>query len=130
MKALQTAEMQLREKLEGDGWRVTHRGWPDFACVRDGEMIFVEVKRYRGENLKKDQHYILTNLAKLGLDCFKWSPDNGFEQISATTPMPITGRHRGKLGKRLTWEERLAKLSPKRQEEILADKAKGITWFL
>ena len=130
MKPLKTAEMQLREKLEGEGWIVTRKGWPDFACVRNGEMIFIEVKRYRGENLKKEQHYILTNLAKPGLDCFKWDPESGFEQISATTPMPITHRHRGKSGKRLSWEEKLAKLPPERQEEILKDKAKGIVWFL
>ena len=85
-KQLKQAEEQLRELLEGQGWKVVHKGWPDFACIRDGEMMFVEVKGYKGEMLKKHQHFILTNLAKLGLKCYKWTPAGGFEQILGTTP--------------------------------------------
>lgn len=127
MKPLKTAEMELREKLEGEGWVVTHKGWPDFACVRGGEMMFVEVKGYRGEMLKEQQHYILTNLARLGLDCYKWSPDCGFEQITPSTPMPKTKR---KGRKRPTLEEKLAHLSPEEREHIENLEAEGKTVYL
>lgn len=128
MKALKTAEMQLRELLEKDGWEVTHRGWPDFACVRNGEMMFVEVKAYRGEMLKKEQHYILTNMAKLGLDCYKWTPDTGFERITHSTRLvEPTKKKRG--GRRLTQEEKWNRLSPELQEQIKKDEAEGKTWY-
>ena len=120
MKPLKNVERQLQEKLEPDGWKVMHKGWPDFACVRDGEMIFIEVKNYRGEMLKKEQHYILTNLAKLGLNCFKWTPDVGFERIMPSTPfIEIEKKKKGKKrGGRLSPEEKLAQLTPEHREEI------------
>ncbi len=86
MKPLENAEEQLRDLAEKDGWEVIHKGWPDFACIRDGEMMFVEVKGYKGEMLKKHQHHLMTNLAKIGLDCYKWTPNGGFEQILGDTP--------------------------------------------
>lgn len=128
MKPLETAEKQLRNKLEKEGWVVTHKGWPDFVCVKDSEMMFVEVKGYRGDKLKKEQHYVLTNLSKLGLNCFRWDPNSGFEQILPTTPAPEIRKSNQKP--RLTWEEKLALRPPERQKEILDDKAKGIIWFL
>lgn len=127
MKALKTAEIQLREQLESEGWEVTHKGWPDFACVKDGEMMFVEVKGYRGEMLKKEQHYILTNLAKLGLNCYKWIPDVGFERITPVTPFVEPPKN--PKGHRLTPEERWNRLSPESQEKIKRDEAAGKTWY-
>ena len=128
MKALKTAEIQLREKLEGEGWKVLHKGWPDFACVRNGEMMFVEVKAYRGEMLKKEQHYILTNLAKLGLNCYKWTPQGNFERITPTTPFPEGTKK--KIGaKRLTQEERLMRYSPEEQAEIKRREAEGQAYY-
>lgn len=128
MKPLRTAETQLREKLESEGWKVTHRGWPDFACVRDGEMMFVEVKTYRGEMLKKEQHYILTNLAKLGLNCYKWTPNGGFERVTPSTLLvEPTRKKRG--GRRLTQKEKWNRLSPEDQEQIRKDEANGKTWY-
>lgn len=130
MKALKTAETQLREQLEKDGWEVVHKGWPDFACIKDGAMMFVEVKNYKGDMLKKQQHYILTHLAKLGLTCYKWTPNEGFEKISPATPYvePIKS-YRGKH-KRLTVEEKFARLSPEEQQRIKDDEAHGIHWYL
>ena len=117
MKPLETAEKQLRNKLEAEGWKVIHKGWPDFACIRDGEMIFVEVKNYRGEMLKEEQHYMLTNLAKLGLNCYKWTPDGEFEQITPSTPMPIIKKNtEGGIRRRLTYEEKFARLSPEEKK--------------
>ena len=125
MQPLKTAEDKLREKLEGDGWTITHKGWPDFACIRDGQMMFVEVKNYKGEMLKKQQHFMLTHLARLGLNCFKWTPDGGFEKITPTTPMPVIKKHKRAVGRRLTREEKWAKLSPETQEQINKALAEG-----
>ena len=125
MKPLKNAEEKLREQLESEGWVVVHKGWPDFACVRNGEMIFVEVKGYRGEMLSKAQHYILTNLAKLGLDCFKWDSADGFERITTSTPMPIVIRKSVKGKKKgLSIEEILERNKDKYEEA----KAAGIHW--
>ena len=85
-------EQKLKEILVGQGWNVIRKGWPDFACIKDGEMIFIEAKSYRGEMLKKEQHYILTNLAKQGLECYKWDPMEGFERITPATPLPTPSR--------------------------------------
>ena len=130
MKPLWEAEGQLQDKLERDGWKVVHKGWPDFACVRNGEMIFVEVKNYRGEMLKRDQHYILTNLAKLGLKCYKWTPDGEFERILPSTPFIEPNKKRKGGGRRLTIEEKLARLTPKRREEIRVLREQGKDIYL
>ncbi len=129
MKPLETAEMQLRDKLEREGWKVVHKGWPDFTCVRNGEIMFVEVKGYRGEMLRKEQHYILTNLAKLGLPCYKWTPDGGFEEITPSTPMPIAKKKRVGV-RRLTLEEKLARLSPGAREQYEKDKGTDREWYI
>ena len=132
MKPLKSTEGQLKEKLEGEGWKVVHKGWPDFACVRNGEMMFVEVKKYRGEMLKREQHYILTTLAKLGLNCYKWTPGNGFEQIMPDLPFVIPDKKIRKTRSyhKLTVEEKLARLSPERQEEIRRLEEQGKTIYL
>ena len=125
MKPLKNAEEKLREQLEGDGWVVVHKGWPDFACIRNGEMIFIEVKGYKGEMLSKEQHYILTNLAKLGLDCFKWESADGFERITASTPMPITTRKSLKGKKKGLSVEEILERNKEKYEE---DKDRGFLW--
>jgi len=128
MKPLKTAETQLREQLEKDGWEITHKGWPDFACIRNDQMMFVEVKSYRGEMLKKEQHYILTHLAKLGLNCYKWTPQGGFTRITPATPhIEVEKRKRG--GKRLTQKEKFNRLPIETQEQIKRDEAQGKVWY-
>jgi hypothetical protein len=91
--------------------------------------MFVEVKSYRGEMLKEDQHHILTSLAKLGLNCFKWTPQSGFERISPTTPYPeIINKNNDRNPddrRKLTKEARLSRYSPEEREEILRDEAMG-----
>ena len=135
MKPLETAEMQLRNELEKDGWRVIHKGWPDFVCIKEGargdDVFFIEVKRYKGEMLKKEQHFILTTLAKLGLSCYKWTPDGGYENIEKSTPMPILKKGKARFtGKRLTLEEKLARLTPEAREQYEKDKAAGKEWYI
>jgi len=136
MEPLKTAEDKLREKLEGDGWVVTHKGWPDFACVRDGEMMFIEVKQYKGEMLKREQHFILTNLAKLGLNCYKWTPDGLFEQILSDTPLfkpkkKLSRCERIKKSRqKLTIEQRIEKMSPSAQRQIKEWEAQGHSVYI
>ena len=65
------------------GKTASKRGWPDFV-VRDesGAIIaFVEVKTHRGRSLKKEQIEVLQYLSKLGANCYRWSPVDGFEKI-------------------------------------------------
>lgn len=128
-KPLKTAEEQLRGKLEKEGWEVLHYGWPDFACVKGDEMMFVEVKSHRGEMLKSEQHFILTHLAKLGLNCFKWIPDTGFERITPTTPLPIIEETGKKKRGRLTEEERWNRLSPEEQKYAKQLESAGKVYF-
>jgi len=82
-------ERQFQEKVEGSGWLAIHRGWPDFACIRNNKIMFVEVKGSRTQNLRRNQHFLLTRLAKLGFDCYKWSPIGGFEKILGDTPLRV-----------------------------------------
>lgn len=74
------------DKLYKDGWEVTKRGWPDFACFRGEEMAFVEVKPSKRARLTKMQYKIMMALIQRGITCFWWSPDKGFELINANTP--------------------------------------------
>jgi hypothetical protein len=132
-KPLKTAEEQMKEKLEGDGWEVIHKGWPDFACIKsDGEMIFVEVKAYRGDMLKKEQHFILTSLARLGLNCFKWTPDGGFEKITPATPYLSPARQNNRDPqdrRRLTRDAKLSRYTKEEQDDILRREANGETVY-
>ena len=129
MIGLKSAEAQLKEQLVKEGWTVKHRGWPDFACIRGDEMIVIEVKGFRGEMLSEDQHYILTNLAKLGVNCFKWTPDGGYERITEVTQLPKIEPRKDKKGRRLTPEERWGRLSPEEQERIKKDESEGKTRY-
>lgn len=76
------AEGKFFEEANAKGWTVSKRGWPDFFCVKDGNIILVEVKKHRGRNLKRSQLTVLRSLARYGVPCYRWSPDIGFEPIS------------------------------------------------
>ena len=41
---LNTAEKRFAQAAREHGWAVSKRGWPDFLCFKDGELIAVEVK--------------------------------------------------------------------------------------
>jgi len=64
-------EQRFAELARSLGWRVTKRGWPDFACYdpdSDG-VIFVEVKP-PGQGLRGAQWLVMRALARLGAKCF------------------------------------------------------------
>ena len=75
------AEAECFNLLESKGWTVTKRGWPDFFCVKDGQVCAVEVKPHKKSNLKRHQIAIMGELSAKGIRCFLWSPDGGFEEV-------------------------------------------------
>lgn len=75
------AEGKCFDLLRRNGWKVTKRGWPDFFCVRGGEVCAVEVKPSKSCALKKNQLVIMGLLSAKGIRCFLWSPDGGFEEV-------------------------------------------------
>jgi hypothetical protein len=47
-------EAQTKERLEAEGWKVYHSGFPDFFCFKDCQVMFVEVKK-GGQQLTTEQ---------------------------------------------------------------------------
>ena len=78
------AESQLFELMESRGWTVTKRGWPDFFCVKGGDICAIEVKPCKDQPLKANQLAVMGMLSAKGVRCFKWTPDGGFEEIMGT----------------------------------------------
>ena len=75
------AELECFRELTAQGWLVTKRGWPDFACFKGKNLALVEVKPKLGHRLKRDQFRLLTALSSLGIKCFLWTPDEGLQLI-------------------------------------------------
>ena len=80
-KPKNNAEAMCYDVLESYGWKPTKRGWPDFFCVRNGEICAVEVKPRKSDRLKRDQLTIMGLLSQQGIKCYMWSPDGGFEKV-------------------------------------------------
>ena len=80
------AESEFYNYTKSKGWDLTKRGWPDFFCWKDDKIICVEVKNHRSRRLKKHQTFIMRELSKRGISCYRWSPDGGFEKIDSETP--------------------------------------------
>lgn len=79
------AESELFDLMKKEGWELTKKGWPDFACFRADEFILVEVKPKRSHALKQWQRRLMLELSKRDVLCYRWSPDGGFELISPPT---------------------------------------------
>lgn len=77
------AEAACFDALSKEGWTLTKRGWPDFFCIRDGEICCVEVKPHKWHGLKRNQKTVMERLAAFGIKCFKWTPDGGLEPVNA-----------------------------------------------
>jgi hypothetical protein len=83
------AEAEFFDQAEKNGLIITKRGFPDFACfLPDGRFILVEVKKLRSRKLKYWQRRVMQELTKLGVPCFKWSPDMGFVKIVSPVKKP------------------------------------------
>ena len=72
----------LFDELLSDGWTITKRGWPDFACWHPEKgFIVVEVKPKHRKRLKLEQNRLLKELARQGVKVYRWAPQGGFRQI-------------------------------------------------
>ncbi|HEY82226.1 MAG TPA: hypothetical protein G4O01_02935 [Dehalococcoidia bacterium] len=76
------AEAMLYNLLKAEGWEVTKAGYPDFICRRGDEVMLVEVKPDKNHRLKRRQSEAMKALAKQGVKCLRWSPDEGFRDIN------------------------------------------------
>lgn len=56
-------------------------GYPDLTLVRDGKIIFAELKRETGR-LSDDQIDWLDELRKCGIDCYVWRPSDIDEVVT------------------------------------------------
>jgi hypothetical protein len=83
------AESLFFEKATAAGWEVSKRGWPDFFCIRGDTVMVVEVKPDAAKGLKDQQRAVLEALARHGIECYVWRPEDGFERITA--PEATTG---------------------------------------
>lgn len=54
---------RIRKSLERDGWEILRGGWPDFICLKEGKLRFIEAKNPHGKltRLQKKVHEILTS---------------------------------------------------------------------
>jgi hypothetical protein len=68
-------EAQFAAWARNEGWRTTKRGWPDFLCNRDDQLMAVEVKG-GSDYLRPEQRDALTALNRIGMPTFVWSPEN------------------------------------------------------
>lgn len=101
------SESAFVQAAEENNWMVAKRGWPDFICWRNGELICVEVKPKAKSRLKFPQGIVMKLLAKAGIRCYMWNPESGFTRIyphtenqsnrscrSTARPVRATGRIR------------------------------------
>jgi hypothetical protein len=86
-----TPERLFARMAESRGWDITKRGWPDFLCWRDGKLVAVEVKPRGSHPLKASQLRVMRYLVAHGIDCYKWSPDGGFEKIEPEPVVCLSG---------------------------------------
>ena len=75
------AELAFFNEAISKGWNLTRKGWADFFCWKDGKIMVVEVKKKRGHNLKRHQHFLFEQLVKFGVPCYTWTPDGGLKSF-------------------------------------------------
>lgn len=81
---------------KGLGWCVYHsrdsrqnidNGWPDLVFLREGEIIFAELKTEKGE-LSKEQKKTLALLATAGMETYCYRPRH-LEEIRERLSRPL-----------------------------------------
>jgi len=88
-RPMNRAEAEFYDLMTSKGWEITKRGWPDFSCFKNNKLILIEVKPKRGYKLKSWQRRVMLELVKHGLQCYRWSPDGGFEPVLEYIDFPI-----------------------------------------
>lgn len=66
-------ELEAKEKLEEEGWKVLHSGPPDFLCLKTNgggieSVKFVEVKNKDNGKLRYEQKLWKKALRRIGAD--------------------------------------------------------------
>lgn len=118
-------EALLYEQLTQKGWKILKKGWPDFACIKDGELMLIEVKPKRSHSLKKEQLQMLLIFAEHGIKSCRWTPDRGLEMVTAEMRIETAPCEKPPQTK----EELIGRQSPRVQEEIRQLEAKGKDWY-
>jgi hypothetical protein len=72
-------ERLFAEWAESQGWDVTKRGWPDFICRRNGEIMAVEVKG-GNDDISPEQIDTLDNLSAAGVPTFVYHHGLGLKR--------------------------------------------------
>lgn len=86
-EALTEAEWQrivVTDIAEPAGWRRYHTydsrrsdsGFPDLVLVRDGRLIFVELKSQKGRSTPAQREWLRELGACLGVEVFLWRPSD------------------------------------------------------
>ena len=82
------AEDKCYKGLIQSGWQVTKQGYPDFACFKGNELIFVEVKPKATSRLKRSQRKMMGMLTRNGIECFTWTSSGGFNKFNKLDVYP------------------------------------------
>jgi hypothetical protein len=96
MSPLQIVENIVRSKLEGDGWAVYHSGFPDFLCVKNGLLKFVEVKR-SVDAIRPHQKAVISALESCSVLVEVVYEDGGLVKLVMQTTIEIDDRTRDRL---------------------------------
>jgi len=81
------AERQFNEWAESQGWKCSGRGWPDYLVLDEEDHPFcVEVKETDQVRLSPSQQRVMRILERMGIPCYRWSPDAGLQRWSHVAP--------------------------------------------
>ena len=76
-------------------WRSDHSaaGYPDWTLVKQGRLIFVELKRQRGKTSKYQEQWLGALRECPLIEVYEWHPsdwiDGTIQQVLAGTPSPL-----------------------------------------
>ncbi len=78
------AEDAVYQRFKGD-WTLSRSGYPDFTVYDENENIvaMIEVKTRPTQRLRERQRRFLHGMARLGVKCYTWNPEEGFIRIES-----------------------------------------------
>jgi hypothetical protein len=88
------AQAQFFDLAMKNGFTLTSRGWPTFFVQKAGRTVAVEVVSSKGRKLREDKKLVVAALQAAGIECFLWSPEEGFTSLadSDTVAPPLGER--------------------------------------
>lgn len=88
-------EAGVAEHLEGIGYEVLNKGWPDFLAVHKttGDVRFIEVKPNKGAALSGEQKRVAEILATLGIKVERCTPTPPPREPPRTGPFATLLQH-------------------------------------